>query len=202
MKHLEHIASGIDTSEVRAVLERWPKLMTGESLPLNAREIEAGTMAGEHTLNGGPLPVWEVLWLRWPVDTWNATDCLEFEPPIAASAYWARNTLRTVASLVGAGELGRIHLVRLKAGGRVPPHVDVGIYSDHFSRFHLVLTSDPRCLFTAGSETVHMAPGELWWFDHGAVHSVTNGGPDRIHLIFDAVAPAYSARLTRAEAAV
>jgi hypothetical protein len=46
-----------------------------------------------------------------------------------------------------------------------------------------------------------MAPGELWWFDHGAVHSVVNDGDDRIHLIFDAVAPAYCARLTPAQVA-
>jgi Aspartyl/Asparaginyl beta-hydroxylase len=55
-----------------------------------------------------------------------------------------------------------------------------------------VLASSPHVGSRSGSETVHMAPGELWWFDHQVEHHVENDGPDRIHLIFYATAPGYT----------
>ena len=89
---------------------------------------------------------------------------------------------------IGATELGYVMVVKLKAGGRVTPHVDEGPYSDHFTRFHLVLSTNDGCLFHVEQEAQHMAAGELWQFDHKSEHQFVNFGPtDRIHIIFDAV---------------
>lgn len=96
------------------------------------------------------------------------------------------------AQAVQATSVGRAMLVKLAAGGRVSPHVDEGGYAAHYSRFHVVLTSTPQCWFRAGGEKVHMAPGELWWFNHRVVHEVRNkGDTDRIHMIVDMTAPSY-----------
>jgi Aspartyl/Asparaginyl beta-hydroxylase len=78
-------------------------------------------------------------------------------------------------------------LVRLKAGGAITPHVDEGAYAQHYARFHLPIDSTAACRFFCGDESVHMAPGEFWWFDHQREHSVVNDGPDRVHLILDLV---------------
>jgi Aspartyl/Asparaginyl beta-hydroxylase len=192
MKHFERIASGIDTSQIRGVLERWPQLMSGQSLPWDAPwdalEMEANTRVGINQF-GNEAPRWDVLWLRWPVDE-DPWDCMEFRPDVSETVDWARETLSTIAHCIGGvEEIGHIQVSRLRAGASIRPHIDEGLYAERFSRFHLVLTSNPRCLFTSGGETVHMAPGELWWLDQGVLHSVTNGGPDRDHFVFDAAVP-------------
>lgn len=190
MKHFDRIATGIDTSEIRAVLDRWPEIWTSgpDSVPPHiGRDVRPWSA----TANTTPDCDWLTIYLRWLVFT-PIPDQYGCDPRIDNIAHWARRTVRTASLLAGFSsrerEIGRILLTKLAAGGRVPPHID----SDQgFSRFHLVITSDPRCLFTVEDESVHMAPGELWRFDHLRTHSVANDGPDRIHLILDAVVRAH-----------
>lgn len=83
--------------------------------------------------------------------------------------------------------LGRVMIANLKPGGRITPHSDQGQYAEYFDRVHFCLSADsPGNYFHCGGETVEMAPGELWWFDHHQEHSVENlTTKDRIHLIMD-----------------
>lgn len=102
-----------------------------------------------------------------------------------------------VYSAVGGLELGRLMLVSLRPGGRVLPHIDEGPYADHFERFHVSLASEPGNVYSVydehgSAETVHMKPGELWWFNHKTLHDAENGSKaPRVHLIADIVAPKY-----------
>lgn len=81
-------------------------------------------------------------------------------------------------------QAGRVMLVELKAGGRIPPHRDDGAYAGHFQRLHLVLTGS--CTFNCGNEAVVMLPGELWWFNHRERHWVENDATEpRVNLILD-----------------
>lgn len=85
-------------------------------------------------------------------------------------------------------QLGRVMLVELPPGASIDRHRDEGAYADHFERFHLALISSPGNLFTCGGETIHMAPGELWKFNHRIEHEVVNhSDTPRVHLIIDAV---------------
>jgi hypothetical protein len=101
------------------------------------------------------------------------------------------------ADIAGATELGRAFVAKLKPGGVVDPHQDYGIYADHFERFHLVITSDPGNLFFVQDhkgqvESVHMRPGEFFWFNHKCTHwAINNSKRARMHLIVDMVAPKY-----------
>lgn len=91
---------------------------------------------------------------------------------------------------LGSTNLGRVMIVALQPGGYIDPHEDQGKYAKAFSRFHLVLTSDQGNSFSCDGETVHMQPGELWWFNHRGQHEVRNDSTTpRIHIIFDAVVP-------------
>lgn len=101
-----------------------------------------------------------------------------------------------LVSIIGAREVGRVMLVRLKPMGIITPHRDEGVYARYYSRFHLALASELTCSFSVGDETIHMAPGELWWFNHQLSHHVINLSPiPRIHLIFDSCAPGYTGAL-------
>ena len=89
-------------------------------------------------------------------------------------------------------ELGHVLIVKLKPGGRVTEHIDQGAYADHYTRFHVALTSNPGCYQTAGDERATFAPGEAWWFNHKKPHTAANEGEtDRLHIIIDAVAPGF-----------
>jgi hypothetical protein len=82
--------------------------------------------------------------------------------------------------------MGRLMLVKLKPGGAIMRHVDEGKYADSYTRYHLALQSDEGNEFECDGDTVHMLPGELWWFNHKKPHSaVNNSKNDRIHLIVD-----------------
>lgn len=118
---------------------------------------------------------------------WNAADIL-------SPAFL--DTIDPITRMIGIRELGRVMIVSLKAGGQITPHVDEGRYARYFARFHTVLQSSAECLFTCGGETVHMAPGETWWFNHQLEHSVVNDGPERLHLIIDGTAPGFTGALS------
>lgn len=104
----------------------------------------------------------------------------------------ARWLVEGVCRTVGATKLGRVMIVSLKPGGSIDPHVDEGDYADHYDRFHVDLYGSSA--FTVDSESVEMAVGDAWWFNHKREHRVVNGsdGP-RIHLIIDAVSPRFRA---------
>ena len=88
------------------------------------------------------------------------------------------------------GELGRVNVVRLQPRGQVYRHIDHGEYYRIRDRYHLVLQSPGGSLMEAGSETVRMGAGELWWFDNKQPHEAFNESGDwRVHVIFDVLPP-------------
>ncbi|WP_198355711.1 aspartyl/asparaginyl beta-hydroxylase domain-containing protein [Sphingomonas sp. MA1305] len=87
---------------------------------------------------------------------------------------------------VNGVQLGRVIITRLPPGKTIAPHVDQGAPADFYSRYHIALQSGPGCVVRSGGETVQFSPGEAWWFDNRAEHSVTNNSAaDRIVIIVD-----------------
>jgi hypothetical protein len=77
-------------------------------------------------------------------------------------------------------------LVILPAGKNILPHRDKDLFFDLYSRIHIPIITNPKCLFTVDGETIHMKAGELWEINNKKIHSVENNGEeDRIHLIID-----------------
>lgn len=115
--------------------------------------------------------------------------CLEsIDLPTIERLPAVRELCRMACQLLRVRQLGRVMLVELPAGASIDRHQDEGAYAQHFDRFHLPLVSDPGNTFTCGAETIHMAPGELWQFNHRIEHEVANNSSAaRIHLIIDAV---------------
>ncbi len=98
----------------------------------------------------------------------------------------ARGHILGLAASLGATRIGRCMINRLKAGGKVFPHKDSPEHASYWSRYHLVLQSEVGNVFRCENETVHMRPGELWWFENANEHEVlNNSNDDRIHLVMD-----------------
>jgi hypothetical protein len=82
----------------------------------------------------------------------------------------------------------RSRLMGLGPGAEVPTHLDAHYHWRTHMRIHVPIITDPKVLFTCGSETVHMAPGECWLFDSFRWHRVENGWTERrVHLVLDTV---------------
>lgn len=181
MKNFKPIATGIDPTPLLAALDAQPELW---------REI---TMRQEY--EGSAHADSEIIVLRGPASANILDEVNSVDFPAAEKLLDTVDIIGRCAESIGLRELGRVMLVKLKAGGYVSPHIDEGAYARYFARFHYVLESSPHCRFTCGNETVHMAAGELWWFNHQIEHSVMNDGPDRVHLILDAAAPGWTGAL-------
>lgn len=109
----------------------------------------------------------------------------------------AQSFVLALFAKVKGTHLGRVMFASLAPGQTIPWHSDLIPQAvekhperiqppEYYDRYHFVLQSDPACLFRCGEETVHMAVGEVWWFDNLTAHSVENFGNDqRIHLIMD-----------------
>lgn len=83
-------------------------------------------------------------------------------------------------------QLGRIIITKLAPGKQIYTHKDEGGYSEHYNRYHLVISAGLGSLFKAEDEEVTMKTGELWWVNKLVEHSViNNSSQDRIHLIID-----------------
>lgn len=106
--------------------------------------------------------------------------------PAYASLPEARSLVMPLMTEVSGERLGRVLVTKLEPGKRIEPHVDGGSHAAYYGRFHIVLQSAPGSLFRCGDEQVHMATGEVWWFDNSVEHEVINNSSvDRIHMIVD-----------------
>lgn len=180
------IAIGIDVTEMNAALyhehEIWNQIKARQETP------------------GSPHSETKTIFLRWARDRSPEAAFTQIEAvnyPALANFPEAEDLIAKFFSLVPVLELGRVIIVSLKPGGKIAEHFDDGEYADHYQRFHLVLDSKDGNIFYGHhsddhKEAVHMKTGELWWFDNKKPHEVENtSDAPRVHLIFDAVAPAY-----------
>lgn len=133
------------------------------------------------------------IWLRFnplPADEADVArviddvQCVNY--PALAALPQARPLLFDLMRAVEGEQLGRCIITRMRPGARIDPHVDMGAPATFYKRFHITLQSLPGATFRAGDETVHMAMGEVWWFDNCQEHEVVNASADdRLTLIVD-----------------
>jgi GNAT superfamily N-acetyltransferase len=181
MKHFSHIGTFENQDVVRMALADLENAHLWDQITLRQQFIGSDHKDTETVYLRGPR--------EWTAEAYmgldNAMDYvgnLDAMPALEALVGAALDAVAPVS------EVGYVMAVKLKAGGVVTPHIDEGQYAEHFTRFHLVLTTNDGCLFRVGDEEVHMPVGSIWQFDHRARHTfVNNGKTDRIHVIFDAV---------------
>jgi len=80
-------------------------------------------------------------------------------------------------------------LVKLEKGHSIKPHVDslLQFHREIFTRLHIPIYTNDKCIFTVGGESKNLKVGEIWDPNYTMkVHDVRNDGEtDRIHLIVD-----------------
>lgn len=184
MKNFLMIADGADVMPLLLAIRRRPDLWKEDTYLRDYPQ--------------GPFAQIESIMLRFPVKTVHET---EEELQNHLSTYdqhenidyppykilpEARPLIMALMARVAGERLGRCMINKIAPGGRIFPHADTQSHTDYYSRFHIVLQSQPDVPFTAGDETVHMKTGEVWYFDNSQVHEVVNNSADdRIHLIVD-----------------
>ena len=181
MRYFQLIARNVDTVPLLLTLQRHPELWNADTFRTTYPQTphaEADDILLRYT---GPSA-------NRSVDT-----VIEDERPVwlpaAAILPW-REPVLDLMRRVGAYQLDRLLVTRLKPGTRIAPHADnVGDYAaanDERARFHIVLQGLPGSLYHNGDETVAMLTGEVWTFTPREVHAVENNSiDDRIHLIVD-----------------
>lgn len=146
----------------------------------------------------GPFKQIESIMLRFPVKTVHETET-ELQQHLSTydqhenvdyPAYKllpeARPLVMSLMAYVGGERLGRVMINKIAPGGVIYPHADTPAHANYYSRFHIVLQSQPGVMFRARDEQVYMATGEVWWFDNKQEHEViNNSADDRIHMIVD-----------------
>ncbi len=99
------------------------------------------------------------------------------------------------------GAIVRAMAAKLKAGGKIKPHVD-----DHPSfrighRIHVPITTNPRVRFIIDGRPHRLLVGQAYEINNQKAHSVANKGvDDRITFIFDYVPPDELRRVGQAAA--
>jgi hypothetical protein len=131
------------------------------------------------------------IWLRFnDINNDDVASCIEDAECINYPAFYklpeAQSVVFGLMGLLRGERIGRCLITKLKCGGSIEPHVDMGAPAKYYSRYHIVLNGEAGSMFNCGDESVNMRTGEIWWFDNQQEHSVQNNSKDdRIHIIVD-----------------
>lgn len=185
MRYFQRLASGLNVAPLAHALQRKPHLWNADRL--------------RTTFEGSPHAQADDILLRFE-DVGGSADEPGFTERLeSAERVWkpawdelpeVRPLLGPLLMSVGAYEMARLMVTRLKPGAGITPHADTqGAYANlpDIARYHLVVQGLPGSLFRCGDETVCMETGSVWWFDARTEHEVVNNSvDDRIHLLIDA----------------
>ena len=172
------IAEGLDVEPLLQLLDAKPELW--KEIQTRQKFINSPHKDTETIHVRGALKM-SAYYLMWDIGAYDYP-CMEYLKPALVPL------MRPILDKLEVKEMGRVMIVNLKPCGHVTKHNDQGTYADHYSRFHLVLKSNPHCSQTCGNDSQRFEVGDGWWFNHKELHTAHNvGETDRIHIIFDAV---------------
>ena len=183
MRNFQLIATGIDVSKLHHELIRQPELWndnkfrtTYENTPHSDADDVIIRYSDPRILDGSDTsPVQNDHGAVW----YPSAKKLPSVKPIVIE----------LMHYLGAYELARCVISRLKPGGKILPHADaVGdyVHLGDIARYHIVVQGLPGSMYRCGDETVCMKTGEVWWFNAHLEHEITNNSADdRIHLMAD-----------------
>jgi hypothetical protein len=184
MQNFQRISGGVDIMPLLLAIKRRPDLWKEDTYLRDYPQ--------------GPFRQIESIMLRFPVKSVHETEA-ELQKHLSTydqhenvdyPAYKllpeARPLVMNLMAYVGGERLGRVMINKIAPGGVIYPHSDTPAHAEYYSRFHIVLQSQPGVVFRAGDEQVYMGTGEVWWFDNSQEHEViNNSADDRIHMIVD-----------------
>lgn len=195
MRNFQRIASGVNVTPLMLAIARRPDLWTEDTFLRHYPQ--------------GPFGMVDSIMLRFPekvvfddadpaeqerkVELYKANQLPGYDQhesidyPAYARLPEARDIVMNVFAAVRGTRLGRVMVNRIAPGGCIYPHPDTPEHCRYYSRFHVVLQSEPGVRFRAGDEWTSWETGAVFWFNNALEHEVINDSPvDRIHLVMDA----------------
>lgn len=184
MNNFMQIATGVDVTPLNIAIARRPELWKEDTYLRDYPQ--------------GPFAQIESIMLRFPVkgvyeteeelknhlSTYDQHENIDY--PAYKVLYEARAIIMALMTRVGGERLGRVMINKIVPGGKIFPHADTPSHAEYYSRFHVVLQSNPGVVFRCGEEQVYMPTGTVWWFNNKLEHEViNNSADDRIHMIVD-----------------
>ena len=175
MNNFQCIAQGVDVVPLYNAIMRNPQMWNVHTLRTEHPNTAHGQVSD--------------IWLRFN-DCGDPSSVIDDKEAINYPAWWslpqARALVFSLMARVEGERLGRVLVTKLVPGAKVTPHTDGGAPAEYYDRYHIVLNSNPECVFRAGDEVVNMPTGSVWWFDNTKEHEViNNGADDRVHIIVD-----------------
>lgn len=86
------------------------------------------------------------------------------------------------------GKRGRVLLVNLPAGEKIPMHADSGIYLQMVHRNHIPIITNDKVMFGVGNTLMSMKENNIYEINNHKTHYVNNDSDfDRYHLIIDVI---------------
>lgn len=184
MRNFQQIAMNVDVLPLLLAIKRRPELWKEDTYLRDYPQ--------------GPFKQVESIMLRFPVKGVYETEAelkdhlskYDQHENIDYPAYKilteARVLVMSLMTRVGGERLGRVMINKIVPGGVIFPHADTPAHAEYYSRFHIVLQSQPGVVFKCADEQVYMPVGTCWWFNNKEVHEViNNSAEDRIHMIVD-----------------
>ncbi len=154
---------------------------------LSEYSVEFLRETGRQNYPGSAHPDSETIYLRMPrVLTYNTMfNSLEVVNLFLCEVPKFQHLLNDVSRQVG-GRMARAMIIKLKAGGKIHPHIDQGIYAESTERYHVPLITNDRAWLKVGGVKSHTPVGEIVYFNKHVLHEGANeGSADRIHLVVD-----------------
>ena len=178
MKHLAHIAKGIDITDALMQLEAHPELWDKHS-------VRTASYTSPHNRLSD-------IWLRY-----NAFENFDEKNPAAFNGehdsvfYPAWNVLTElqrhvfdIMRFTCSVRLGGLLITRIPAGAVCEKHIDQGWHATYYNKYALQLKAAPGQAFHFEDGAFESAPGDLFTFDNSYTHWVTNDSKvDRVTLI-------------------
>lgn len=88
--------------------------------------------------------------------------------------------------------IGRCAITRIKPGCKVTPHIDEGMPSKYYQRFHICLQNEIGAVFTCEDEELTPIAGDVFIIANHKMHSVINNSTsDRLTMIVDIRTPLF-----------
>lgn len=187
MRNFKKLSEGIDVSplleKIKSLPELWREINVRQSYPQSAHHSTETIFLRGPTLLTPTHYFHDLTVIDYPALYKLRDDVLPIVAPVMKK--------------IDARAIGKVIIVKLLPHSVVDWHIDEGRYADHYSRFHVALQSNPRCMNKAENETVHFGPGESWWLNHKAPHCAINpSDKPRVHLIFDAITPKFKPQMS------
>jgi hypothetical protein len=179
--YFQKLANQINVQPILDALDANPQLW-------NQNPIRTTHVENDYGLKSPHLEVDDIL-IRF-----NRMDQSLEQAVVATDCYWypasdlipVDQIIYQLMPAVRADQIGRVMITKMAPGAFIAPHEDQGPPAEYYQRFHLCLQNEPGAQFICGDEVMEPLPGDLFWVNNAATHSVRNDSMvDRLTLIID-----------------